>query len=122
MIERIFAAPKGFENPAEGVAFAVENGLSYEIPDFTDPRVLIQSEQRLLELAPQLEQIPGWTVLDWPLPGLCPISPDPEIALLSGHRVLRMIEIAKSLKDAVFADFHRIPSRAGGLWVRRRTG
>ncbi len=97
MIDRIFAAPKQLDDEDQGVAFAIEREIGYEIPVFASPEMLINKDQHMEILKLRYQNIPGWRALHAPVQDGNPVSADPEIALASLHRYTQAIDACKEL-------------------------
>lgn len=104
MIDEIFAAPKGGDLE-EGIAFARDNGLGYELPTLYYPEALDNSPQEVKKYRQLLEGFEGTLAMHGPIFDMNPASPDPKIAEASRYRYHQAIEVALEL-DVKYLVFH----------------
>lgn len=98
MIDRIFAAPAASKNELEqGIAFAKQHGLDYEIPTFYHPEHFENLDAEIARHKALLEGFAGVLSLYGPLADLNVVSADADIARVSRQRYQQSIEIAKAL-------------------------
>lgn len=104
MIDRIFAAPKGADL-AEGIAFALENKLDYELPTFYFPENLDRADEEIARYRDLLADFKGVLSMHGPIFDMNVVSLDPEIEQASRRRYVQAIQIAKEL-DVRYLVFH----------------
>ncbi len=117
MIDKIFAAPKGLEDESSGVAFAMQNELSYEVPSFSTAEKLINKEKHLEKAIEKYDLIGGWLAIQGPSADVNPMSGDTEIALVSLHRYTQAISVCKAMgaKYVIFnSPYHSVRDISGG--------
>lgn len=96
MIDRIFAAPKGCDL-VQGIGFALENRLDYELPAFYYPENLDNGAAEIAKYNELLADFKGILSMHGPIFDTNVVSLDPEILKISRHRYLQAINIAKEL-------------------------
>lgn len=104
MIDRIFAAPKGPELE-QGIAFALEHGLDYELPTFYYVENLDNRDFEIARYRRFLEGFRGMLSMHGPIFDTNVVSLDPEILKVSRHRYRQAIEIALEM-DVRYLVFH----------------
>jgi sugar phosphate isomerase/epimerase len=96
MIDRIFAAPKGGDL-AEGIAFALEHRLDYELPTFYYPNNLDNKDAEIAKYHELMAGFTGTLSMHGPIFDMNVVSLDPEVQRISQRRYLQAIEIAKEM-------------------------
>lgn len=96
MIDRIFAAPKGCEL-ADGINFAIEHKLDYELPTFYYPENLDNKDEEIAKYKILMEGFTGTLSMHGPIFDVNVVSLDPQIEKISYHRYLQAVEIAKEM-------------------------
>jgi sugar phosphate isomerase/epimerase len=114
MIDRIFAAPKGAEL-AEGIAFAIEHKLDYELPTFYYPENLDNGAAEIAKYNGLLAGFKGMLSMHGPIFDMNVVSLDPEIERISRYRYMQAINIAKEL-DVRYLVFHTQWTPITGFW------
>jgi sugar phosphate isomerase/epimerase len=104
MIDRIFAAPKG-PDLQQGIDFALNNRLDYEIPTFYFVENLDNRDVEVIRFRHLLRDFQGMLSMHGPIFDTNVVSMDPEILKISQHRYRQAIEVAKAL-DVRYLVFH----------------
>ena len=105
MIDHVFAAPKGCDL-REGIAFAVEHHLDYELPTFYYPENLDDGAAQIAMYRDDLlRDFCGKLSMHGPIFDMNPVSLDAEVEKISRHRYIQAINIAKEL-DVRYLVFH----------------
>jgi sugar phosphate isomerase/epimerase len=96
MIDQVFAAPKHAELD-EGLCFALENQLGFEIPTFYDAHNLENKDPEIERYQGLLESHRGLLSMHGPIFDMNVVSLDPKIRDASRLRYKQAIDIAKQL-------------------------
>ena len=104
MIDRVFAAPKGA--PLEdGIRFAVENRVDFELPGFYTVENLDNSASEIPRVQGLLRDFSGILSIHGPIYDINVVSLDPEIRRVSRHRYRQAIQVARAM-DARYLILH----------------
>lgn len=96
MIDRVFAAPK--DCPLEqGIQFALEKRLDYELPTFYHVENLDNKDAEIAKYSQLLNGFRGILSMHGPIFDINVVSLDPEILKISRHRYLQAIQVAKEM-------------------------
>jgi sugar phosphate isomerase/epimerase len=104
MIDRIFAAPKGCELE-QGIQFAIDNRLDYELPTFYYVENLDNKDAEIARYNSLLTGFRGILSMHGPIFDTNVVSLDPEILRVSKRRYLQAIDVAKEM-DVRYLVFH----------------
>jgi len=104
MIHSIFAAPKGGDL-AEGIRYAIDQGLNYELPTFYYPYILDNADSEIEKFALLLKDFQGTLSMHGPIFDMNPVSLDPGIAEVSRQRYQQAIAVAKRM-NVKYLVFH----------------
>lgn len=104
MIDRVFAAPKG-AGIEDGIAYAIEHRLDYELPTFYYPENLDNRDLEIARYNALLTEFRGILSMHGPIFDVNVVSLDPEIERISHRRYIQAIEIAKEM-DVRYLVFH----------------
>ncbi len=104
MIDRIFAAPKGNELE-QGIRYAIENRLDYELPTFYHVENLDNKDAEIARYNVLLKDFHGILSMHGPIFDTNVVSLDPEILRVSKRRYMQAIEVAKEM-DVRYLVFH----------------
>jgi sugar phosphate isomerase/epimerase len=96
MIDQVFAAPKHAELD-EGLCFALENQLGFEIPSFYDAKNLENSEPEIARYTGLLSSHRAPLSMHGPIIDMNVVSLDPKVLEASRLRYKQAIDIAKQL-------------------------
>jgi sugar phosphate isomerase/epimerase len=96
MIDRIFAAPKGCDLE-QGIAFALEKRLDYELPTFYFPENLDNKDAEIAKYRSLMTDFRGMLSMHGPIFDTNVVSLDPEFEKISRRRYLQAINIAKEM-------------------------
>lgn len=104
MIDQIYAAPKGI-TLEDGLAFAAEHRLNFELPNFYAPGNLERLEEEIARTRQLAGEFHGTLSLHGPMMDINVVSPDPEVRRISRHRYEQAILAAKQL-NVRYVVFH----------------
>src|ERR1044072_6280138 len=96
MIDRVFAALKGCDL-AEGIDYAIANGLDYELPTFYYTENLDNKDEEIAKYRHMLTHFRGMLSMHGPIFDTNVVSLDPEIMKVSRHRYMQAINVAKEM-------------------------
>lgn len=125
MIDRIFAAPKG-PDLEQGIEFALNNRLDYEVPTFYYVENLDNKDAEITRYRRLLQGFEGILSMHGPIFDTNVVSLDPEILKVSQLRYRQAIEVAKEM-DARYLVFHSqwtpiyTAANATKLWLAKVT-
>ena len=96
MIDKIYAAPK-YIKLEDGIQFALDKQICYEIPEFMSPASLDNKSEEITKFREKLQGFHGTLSLHGPIYDMNPVSMDPQIAQSSKLRYTQAVEVCKEL-------------------------
>lgn len=104
MIDKIYAAPK-YIKMEDGIQFAIDNNICYEVPAFMSPSTLDNKSEEIIKFREKLTGFNGTLSLHGPIYDMNPVSLDPQISKSSKERYIQAIEVCKEL-NVKYLVFH----------------
>jgi sugar phosphate isomerase/epimerase len=96
VIDKIYAAPK-YIKQEDGIQFAIDNNICYEVPSFMSPASLDNQKEEIVKFREKLGNFQGTLSLHGPIYDMNPVSLDPQISKSSKHRYTQAIDVCKDL-------------------------